>query len=71
MKRHLKKLKIYREEAKDRHVRHWDWDYMTTREIDAVIRQAAEHPCKEKNKDSCVTRILSLLSLPLKKRKPD
>jgi hypothetical protein len=71
MKRHPEKLKIYREEAKDRHVSHWDWDYMTTAEIDAVMRQAAEHPCKDKNNNSFVTRILSLLPLPLQKRKSD
>lgn len=37
MKTQRKKLKIYRDEAKERLTTHWDMDYMTTAEIEAVM----------------------------------
>lgn len=37
MQRQSEKLKIYREEAKERLTTHWDLDYMTTAEIEAAM----------------------------------
>lgn len=46
-----KKLKVYQEEAKLRQTTHWDLDYMTTDEIDALygIRRS------QKNQDSVIS----------------
>jgi hypothetical protein len=41
------KWKIYHEQAKSRQTSHWDWDTMTTAQIDAAIRSSREdrdHP---------------------------
>lgn len=43
-----KKLKVYQEEAKLRQTTHWDLDYMTTAEIDALYRYAAAQRAGEK-----------------------
>lgn len=32
-----KKFKIYHDEVKDRHTSHWDWDYLSTEEIEALL----------------------------------
>ena len=41
MQKQRPKLKLYREEAKERLTTHWDLDYMTTAEIKEVM--AARH----------------------------
>ena len=35
-----RKLKIYLDEAKNRQTTHWDWDCMTTAEIQAAYRDS-------------------------------
>jgi hypothetical protein len=35
-----RKLKIYIDEAKNRQTTHWDWDCMTTEEIQAAYRDS-------------------------------
>ncbi len=40
MSQQKRKLKIYLEEAKNRQTTHWDWDCMTTEEIQAAYREA-------------------------------
>lgn len=37
MQRQRKKLKVYREEVKERFTTHWDLDYMTTAELEAAM----------------------------------
>ena len=37
-----KKWKIYQEDAKTQQTSHWDWDYMSAKEMDALMR-AAQH----------------------------
>jgi hypothetical protein len=37
MRKQQPKLRLYREEAKERLTTHWDLDYMTTAEIKAVM----------------------------------
>ena len=34
-----KPLKIHSEPVKSQHVSHWDWDYMTSEEIEAEYRE--------------------------------
>ena len=35
------RFKVYRDEAKERHTSHWDWDYMSQSERDALLAEAA------------------------------
>ena len=44
----IRKLKIYREEAKDRFTSHWDWDCISTAELDAI----AGDPANRSNEES-------------------
>lgn len=37
MQRQREKMKLYREEVKERFTTHWDLDYMTTAEIEAAM----------------------------------
>jgi len=40
-----KNWKIYKEDIKAEHTSHWDWDYLTHAQIDALIKEAqAENP---------------------------
>lgn len=35
-----KKLKVYNEDVKTRHTAHWDWDYLTWKEIEQRLEDA-------------------------------
>ena len=55
MQTQRKKLKIYVDEAKARQTSHWDLDYMTTAQIDALMAagrqqdtETAEEPTRER-----------------------
>jgi hypothetical protein len=52
-----KKLKIYQEEAKLRQTIHWDLDYMTTAEIDALfnVKQAQKTQDPSETQDNSGT----------------
>jgi hypothetical protein len=41
-----KKIRIYKEQAKDRHTTHWDMDYLTRKEVEALYSKAKEKPGK-------------------------
>lgn len=43
-----KKLKVYQEDAKLRQTTHWDLDYMTTAEIEALYKSARQHSQRER-----------------------
>lgn len=40
MNQRNRRFKIYREKAKDRHVSHWDWDYVSTAEVENAYAKA-------------------------------
>ncbi len=47
-----KKFKIHEDKVKTRHTSHWDWDYLSTEELDALVaerraREAAGHAAAE------------------------
>jgi hypothetical protein len=46
------KAEIHSEEVKDRHTSHWDMDYMTREEMDAVYRQQQEDPPQSDSDDA-------------------
>lgn len=35
-----KNLKVFKEDAKIQHTSHWDWDYLTHAQIDAILKNA-------------------------------
>lgn len=37
-----KKTRVFTEEAKQRHVTHWDWDYLPREELDRRLMEDAE-----------------------------
>ena len=41
-----KKIRIYKEQAKDRHTTHWDMDYLTRKEVEALYTKAKKKPGK-------------------------
>ena len=47
MKRLPKQFKIYRDPVKERHTSHWDWDWMTTAEIEAEMLASRDCPASE------------------------
>jgi len=61
MKKATQKLKVYQEEVKQRHVSHWDWDYMTTSDIDSMIDLDDTASRKERKKASCFEIIFRML----------
>ena len=38
------KLKIYHEEVKERHTTHWDLDYLSMQELEALYIKSPKHP---------------------------
>ena len=46
MGKKIKKVRIYKEQAKDRHTTHWDMDYLTWEEVEALYSKAKEKPGK-------------------------
>ena len=42
MNRPKPKFKIYQEEAKTQQTSHWDWDYMSTAELEALMQERQE-----------------------------
>lgn len=42
MSKQKRKMKIYQEEAKTRLTSHWDLDYMSTQELDALLKAGPE-----------------------------
>jgi hypothetical protein len=42
MKRPRKKMRIYKEQAKDRHTTHWDMDYLSQKEVEVLYASAAD-----------------------------
>ena len=62
MNKPTQKLKIYQEEAKQRHVTHWDWDYMTTSDIDSMIEPTDIGNRTKGRKESCFGKIFHVLS---------
>jgi len=54
MNQQKKKMKIYQEEAKTRQTTHWDWDYMRTEEINALMK-ARERSELNKTQSSTAT----------------
>mgnify|MGYP000417493669 CR=1 FL=1 len=49
-----KKLRVYQEQTKTRHTAHWDWDYLTWKEIEQRLSEAGIREDKQsvKNKKS-------------------
>ena len=43
-----RKFKIYQEEAKIRQTSHWDWDYMSTAELEALMQERQERDRQNK-----------------------
>jgi hypothetical protein len=37
-----RKFKVYQDEVKTRHTSHWDWDYLSTEEIEALLDEQRE-----------------------------
>lgn len=35
-----KNLKVFKEDVKMQHTSHWDWDYLTHAQIDAILKNA-------------------------------
>jgi hypothetical protein len=35
-----KNLKVFKEDVKIQHTSHWDWDYLTHAQIDAILKSA-------------------------------
>ena len=60
----MRKFKIYQEDAKQRQVSHWDWDYMTTSEIDLQMGETERYAGVGRIVKSCIKRILC--SLPIR-----
>lgn len=61
-----KKFKIYQEEVKERHTSHWDWDYLSTEEIEALMdeqrqREAATRAAAQTGQSGLITRLRGLL----------
>ena len=58
------KLKIYKEEAKDRLTSHWDWDCMTTKELEAaLLAEAHQSGDDQKTQQGFLSKLLYLLGL--------
>lgn len=66
MKETTQNLKIYQEEVKQRHVSHWDWDYMTTSDIDSTIELTGMDKGTEKKAASYFETIWRLLRMGLR-----
>lgn len=63
-----RKFKVYQEEAKTRQTSHWDWDYMSTEEIEALMaeqrdrdREAAARAESEAGQSGLIAWLRSLL----------
>lgn len=61
-----KKFKIYQDEVKERHTSHWDWDYLSTEEIEALMdeqrqREAAARAAEDSAQPVLITRLRDLL----------
>jgi hypothetical protein len=41
-----KKIRIYKDQAKDRHTTHWDMDYLTFKEVEALYSKPKKTPGK-------------------------
>jgi len=41
-----KKIRIYKDQAKDRHTTHWDMDYLTRKEVEALYSKSKKKPGK-------------------------
>ena len=65
MNKATQQLKIYQEEVKQRHVSHWDWDYMTTFDIESMIELTDIGNRTNARKTSCFGRIVHVLSARL------
>lgn len=39
-----KKARVFTEEAKQRQVTHWDWDYLPREELDRRLAEEADEP---------------------------
>ena len=46
MKKAKKKAHIYKEQAKDRHTTHWDLDYLSRKEVEALYAKSEKKPKK-------------------------
>ena len=42
-------FKIYQEDAKTRQTSHWDWDYMSTAELEALMQERQEREQQSKS----------------------
>lgn len=61
-----KKFKIYQDEIKTRHTSHWDWDYLSTEELEALMdeqreREAAAREAVQAGQSGLIARLCSLL----------
>ena len=56
------RLKIYLDEAKERHTSHWDWDYMARSEIEASLTSRTADTVDEpqRSRNSLLLRIRQL-----------
>ena len=48
MTRPTRKFKIYQEEAKTQQTSHWDWDYMSTAELEALMQERQDRERESK-----------------------
>ncbi len=60
------KFKIYQDEVKERHTSHWDWDYLSTEEIEALMdeqrqREAAARAAVDSAHPGLIARLRGLL----------
>ena len=66
MQKRKRQFKIYREKAKDRHVSHWDWDYVSHAELEALTVEKDEAGEKATS-PNLLSKVLKMLNLPCDK----
>lgn len=59
----IRKLKIFREQAKDRLTIHWDLDCLTTKDLEAAFSGRAQQSDNTEEVQSRVRKLLSRLGL--------
>lgn len=51
----MKRFRVYQEDAKTRRTTHWDWDYMSRKELDALAEQIRGRKAAEPSRSGLST----------------
>ena len=55
------RFKIYRDQVKERHTSHWDWDYLSRSELNTMLYEETGDKVVSRRKESLFTEIVRWL----------